>query len=171
LTGVVDEKNNSGPVLELVMDTSQKGNRIMKLAYMVVVAMALVASAGAAQAESFPLLPGYYEVAVSGGPSGSSEMRNRCVTSEHLADPDSVLNYAFAKKYRPVPGFTVSNLSVQGGKIAYNVETPSSTVHVDGTVSASQFSVKRHAKSKKSGTQIPTMTLDGKRTRDCRHGD
>ncbi|SLM49424.1 conserved exported protein of unknown function [Nitrospira japonica] len=141
----------------------------MKLAYMAVVAMVLVASAQAAQAESFPLLPGYYEVAVSGGPS--SEMRNRCVTAEHLADPDSVLNYAFAKKYRPVPGFTVSNLSVQGGKITYDVETPNSTVHVDGMVSATQFAVKRHAKSKKSGTEIPIMTLDGKRTRDCRHGD
>ncbi len=142
----------------------------MKLAYMAV-AIAFVASAQTAQAESFPLLPGYYEVAVSGGPSGSSEMRNRCVTADHLADPDSMLNYAFSKKYRPVPGFTVSNLSVQGGKITYDVETSSSTVHVDGTVSATQFSVKRHAKSKKSGTEIPTMKLDGKRTRDCRHGD
>jgi len=138
---------------------------------MAVVMTTLVVWAQAAHADSFPLTPGYYDVMVTGGPGGGAETRHRCVTADHLADPDSVLNYAFAKKYKPFPGVRVSNFSVQGGKLSYDVDTPSSTVHVDGTVSATEFSVQRHAKSKKAGTAVPTLQLDGKRMRDCRHGD
>lgn len=63
---------------------------------------ALAAWAGPAPAETVPLTPGYYEVVVSGAPGGGTQTRKRCVTVEHVADPDSVFNYAFAKPYKPL---------------------------------------------------------------------
>lgn len=138
-----------------------------------VVAIVVGASLWSAQAlaESVPLTPGHYDVTVSGMPGGESESRDRCVTAEHLVDPEAVFAYAFARKYTPLPGRKVLNYSAQGGKISYDVDTTASTIHVEGSASSTEFSVVRNAKSK-SGKGMPmTMKLDGKRTGDCRKGE
>ncbi|UVT15047.1 MAG: hypothetical protein H8K04_14630 [Nitrospira sp.] len=126
---------------------------------------------GPAPAETAPLTPGYYEVVVSGAPGGGTQTRKRCVTVEHVADPDSVFNYAFAKPYKPFPDHKVINYASQGGAISYDVETSFTTTHVEGTVSSSEFSIVRTTKAKSGKSTAVTMKLDGKRTRDCHKGD
>jgi len=123
----------------------------------------LAAWAGPAPAETVPLTPGYYEVVVSGAPGG--------VTAEHVADPDSVFNYAFAKPYKPFPDHKVINYAAQGGAISYDVETSFTTTHVEGTMSSSEFSIVRTTKAKSGKGTAVTMKLDGKRTRDCHKGE
>ncbi|MBX3235577.1 MAG: hypothetical protein KF814_05450 [Nitrospiraceae bacterium] len=126
--------------------------------------------AAAAAGETLPLTAGYYEVQVSGLPGGSTEARDRCLTPEHLGDPEGVFTYAFAKKYTPLPGHKVLNFSAQSGKIRYDVDTPASNIHVEGTASATEFSVLRSAKSKSGKGVAMSMKLDGKRTGDCDKG-
>ena len=129
---------------------------------------AVIASASMVLAETVPLTPGHYDVMVSGMPGGGSESRDRCVTAEHLVDPEGVFAYAFVRKYEPLPGRKVLNYSAQGGKISYDVETSMAMTHVEGTASSSEFSVVRDTKSK-SGKGMPmTMKLDGKRAGKCR---
>lgn len=133
------------------------------------IVMGMVLWALGALAESLPLTPGYYAVAAKMSTSDKPESRDRCVTPEHLTSPEAVLNYAFAKKFTPLPDHKVLNYSVQGGKLSYDVDTPHSLIHVEGTVSATEFSVVRGNKSK-SGKTLPmpiTLTLTGKRTGEC----
>jgi hypothetical protein len=132
----------------------------------------LALSGGTALAETLvPLSPGFYEVSTTMTPGDRSASTDRCVTAEHLVDPEGVFMYVFSKKYTPIRGTKVINYSVQGGKISYDVDTSLATVHVEGTVSDTEFSVVRDAKSK-SGRGIPMqMKLVGKRTRDCKKGD
>lgn len=141
--------------------------RSLQWCWLVVVALGV----STALAETVPLMPGHYQVTVSGAPGGGSELRDRCVTTAHLADPDSVFNYAFARKYQPLPDRKVLNYSAQGGRLRYDVETSFTLTHVEGTVSGSEFSVVRTTTSK-SGKGLPvTMKLDGTRTGDCRKGE
>ncbi|MBS0150760.1 MAG: hypothetical protein JSR31_07440 [Nitrospira sp.] len=123
-----------------------------------------------ALAQSLPLMPGYYEVTATMSTSSEPEQRHRCVTAEHLANAEAVLNYAFAKKFTPLPNHKIMNFSVGGDKISYEVDTPFSLIHVEGTISDTNFSVMRSNKSK-SGKVSPipmTLTLIGKRTGDCK---
>jgi hypothetical protein len=131
-----------------------------------------VASGSTALAQTVPLMPGYYEVMTTLMPSGTQDSRDRCVTAEHLVEPEGVFNYAFAwKKYQPIPGQKVLNYSVQGGKISYDVETSMTMTHVEGTLSNSEFSIVRHTNSKSGKGGMPmSLKLDGKRTKDCRGG-
>ena len=124
----------------------------------------------AALAEPLPLTPGHYAVTAKMSTSNEPESRDRCVTPDHLTSPEAVLNYAFTKKFTPFPGQTIMNYSIQGEKLSYDVDTPFSITHVEGTVSATEFSVMRSNKSK-SGKMSPvpiTLMLTGKRTGDCK---
>ena len=121
-------------------------------------------------AEPLPLTPGYYAVTAKYSTSNGQESRDRCVTPDHVTSPEAVLNYAFAKKVTPIPGHTIKNYSLQGEKLSYDVDTPFSLIHVEGTVSATEFSVVR-SNTSKSGKTLPmpiTLTLQGKRTGDCK---
>lgn len=82
------------------------------------------ALASTALAETVPRTPGHDDVMVSGMPGGESESRDRCVTAEHLADPDSMFSYAFARKYQPLPGRKVVNYSEQGARSAMTSRPP-----------------------------------------------
>lgn len=120
--------------------------------------------------EPLPLTPGYYEVTAIMSVSGKPDKRHRCVTPDHLANPEAVLNYAFSIKNLPFPDHTVTNFSLQGGKISYDVDTPHALIHVEGTISSTEFSVERSHKGKSGKVlAVPmTMTLTGKRTGDCK---
>jgi hypothetical protein len=128
----------------------------------------LVGSLTPVQAQTVPLTPGYYEVTVSGLPGGRSEERPRCVTTDHLISPEAVFTYAFQRKFTPNPATKVLNFSAQDGKIRYDVETATSLIHVDGTLSNTSFAVERTAKAK-SGRGAPiAMRLEGKRSGECK---
>ncbi len=129
--------------------------------------LSIWAATGSAET-TVPLTPGHYEVTVHGMPGGKVELRPRCVTAEHLADPEAVFTYAFQKKYRPLPNHKVMNFSAQGGKISYDVETPTSMRHVEGTLTSTTFSVDRTAKSTAGKGAPLDIKLVGKRTGDCK---
>lgn len=134
------------------------------------IVMGIVLWSLGALAESLPLTPGFYDVTATMSVSGKPEHRDRCVTPDHVTSPEAVLNYAFARKFTPLPDHKVVNYSVQGEHLSYDVETPHSLIHVEGTMSTTEFSVVRTNKSK-SGKTLPvpiTLTLTGKRTGDCK---
>ncbi|MBX3351053.1 MAG: hypothetical protein KF747_20210 [Nitrospira sp.] len=142
----------------------------MRLLTVVTIGFGISLWVTAVLAEPFPLTPGYYAVTAKYSTSNGQESRDRCVTPDHVASPEAVLNYAFAKKVMPLPGHTIKNYLLQGEKLSYEVETPSSLIHVEGTVSATEFSVVR-SNTSKSGKTLPvpiTLTLTGKRTGNCK---
>ena len=121
-------------------------------------------------AEPLSLTPGYYAVTAKMSTSDKPESRDRCLTPDHVMSPEAVFNYGFAKKVIALPDHKVVNYTVQGDKLSYDVDTPFSLIHVEGTVSATEFSVARSNKSK-SGKTLPipiTLTLTGKRIGDCK---
>lgn len=142
----------------------------MKHGVVLAIVMGSIVYSVVALADALPLAPGHYDVTVTLSTTGKTEKRDRCITSEHLANAESVLNYGFAKNATPLPNHTVVNFSVERGRISYNVDTPSSLIHVEGTISDTDFSVVRSHQSK-SGKVSPvpmTLTLTGKRTGDCK---
>lgn len=84
----------------------------MKLFSALVLAVLVPLWSVAAMAESLPLTPGYYEVMTTMSVSGKPESCDRCVTAEHLASPEAVLNYAFSQKARPLPDHKVINFTL-----------------------------------------------------------
>ena len=142
----------------------------MKHVVVLTIVMGSIVYSGVALADSLPLAPGHYDVTATLSTTGKAEKRDRCITAEHVATAESVLNYGFAKNVTPLPNHTVVNFSVEGGRVSYNVDTPSSVIHVEGTISDTDFSVVRSHQSK-SGKVSPvpmTLTLTGKRTGDCK---
>lgn len=142
----------------------------MKMVVMLTMGIGIPLGVVAALAEPLPLTPGYYAVTAKMSTSTEPESRDRCVTPDHVASPEAVLNYAFSKKVMPLPGHTIKQYSLRGEKLSYDVDTPFSVIHVEGTVSATEFSVMR-SNTSKSGKTLPmpiTLTLTGKRTGDCK---
>lgn len=120
-----------------------------------------------AGAQNVPLTTGQYDVTVSGLPGGESEDRPRCITAEHLKNPESIFTYAFSRTAKANPEVKVTTFAAQGGTISYLAETAASRIKVTGTLTSTGFSVERVTTSK-SGKGAPiTMKLEGKRTGAC----
>ena len=124
-----------------------------------------------AQAESLPLKPGEYQITavteLTNGEAGKPATHTRCVKDEHLANPDAVFNYYVTNGFKPKPSNKVMNVSIQGGKISYDIEGPHAMTRVEGTVSSSTFSVVRKATPSSGKGVVVTMKVDGERTGDC----
>ena len=122
-------------------------------------------------AESVPLKPGEYQVTAvtdaSNGEAGKPDSRTRCVKEEHLANPDAVFNYYAVNGFQPNPSNKVLNVSIQGGKVSYDIEGVYAVTRVEGTVSPTGFSVVRKATPKGDHALSVTMKVDAKRTGDC----
>lgn len=122
-------------------------------------------------AESVPLKPGEYQVTAvtdaSNGEAGKPDSRTRCVKEEHLANPDAVFNYYAVNGFQPNPSNKVLNVSIQGGKVSYDIEGVYAVTRVEGTVSSTGFSVVRKATPKGDHALSVTMKVDAKRTGDC----
>lgn len=121
------------------------------------------------RAQNVPLTTGQYDVIISGLPGGQSESRPRCITAEHLKNPESIFAYAFSPTGKANPSVKVTTFAAQGGTISYQAETPAANIKVTGSLSSTGFSVERVTTSK-SGKGAPvTMKLEGKRTGACSH--
>jgi len=122
-------------------------------------------------AELVPLKPGEYHVTAvtdaSNGEAGKPDSRTRCVKEEHLANPDAVFNYYAVNGFQPNPSNKVLNVSIQGGKVSYDIEGVYAVTRVEGTVSSTGFSVVRKATPKGDHALSVTMKVDAKRTGDC----
>ncbi len=123
------------------------------------------------RAESIPLKPGEYQITAvtetSNGEAGKPDTRTRCMKDEHLANPDAVFNYYVMNGFKPKPSNKVTNLSIHGGKVSYDIEGPHAMTRVEGTVSSTTFSVVRKAMPTSGTGLLVTMKVDGKRTGDC----
>ncbi|MCS6263805.1 MAG: hypothetical protein H8K11_08595 [Nitrospira sp.] len=123
------------------------------------------------RAESVPMKPGEYQVTAvtdaSNGEAGKPDTRTRCVREEHLANPDAVFNYYALNGFQPNPSSRVVNVSIQGGKVSYDIEGVYAVTRVEGTVSPTGFSVVRKATPKGDHALSVTMKVDAKRTGDC----
>ncbi|MCS6319206.1 MAG: hypothetical protein H8K05_15810 [Nitrospira sp.] len=122
-------------------------------------------------AESVPLKPGEYQVTAvtdaSNGEAGKPDSRTRCVKEEHLANPAAVFNYYAVNGFQPNPSNKVLNVSIQGGKVSYDIEGVYAVTRVEGTVSSTGFAVVRKATPKGDHALSVTMKVDAKRTGDC----
>lgn len=129
--------------------------------------LVLGAAPASAGAQNVPLTTGQYDVTVSGLPGGASENRPRCITAEHLKNPESIFTYAFSPTARANPSVKVTTFAAQGGTISYQAETSAATIKVTGSLSSTGFSVER-VTTPRSGKGAPiTMKLEGKRTGAC----
>ncbi|MEK6804748.1 MAG: DUF3617 family protein [Nitrospirota bacterium] len=145
----------------------------MKTDVLLYVIVGVALWAGPVRAESVPLKPGEYQVTAvtdaSNGEAGKPDTRTRCVKEEHLANPDAVFNYYALNGFQPNPSSKVVNMSIQGGKVSYDIEGVYAVTRVEGTVSPTEFSVVRKATPKGDHALSVTMKVDAKRTGDC-HG-
>ncbi|MFN8653752.1 MAG: hypothetical protein U0133_17735 [Gemmatimonadales bacterium] len=121
------------------------------------------------RAQNVPLTPGKYDVTISGMPGGESENRPRCITADHLKNPESIFTYAFSATGKANPSVKVTTFTAQGGTLSYQAETPSSNIKVTGSLTSTGFSVERVTTSKSGKGQPITMKLEGKRTGACTH--
>jgi hypothetical protein len=117
------------------------------------------------------LKPGEYQLTAvtetSSGEAGKPDTHSRCVRDEHLANPDAVFNYYRLNGFNPNPSSRVMNVSMQGGKVSYEVEGAHAITHVEAMVSNNGFSVVRKATPKGDKALSVIMKIDGKRTGDC----
>jgi hypothetical protein len=138
------------------------------LLYMIV---GLAMGVALVQAEPVPLKPGEYQLTAvtetSNGEAGKPDTRVRCLKDEHLANPDAVFNYYTLSGFKPNPSSRVINVSMQGGKVSYDVEGAHAITRVEATVSSTGFSVVRKATPKGDQALSVTMKIDAKRTGDC----
>lgn len=143
----------------------------MKPQVLFYVIIGVVMGAVPVQAESIPLKPGEYQLTAvtesSNGEEGKPDTRSRCVKDEHLANPDAVFNYYTLSGFKPNPSSRVMNVSMQGGKVSYDVEGAYAITRVEATVSSTGFSVVRKATPKTDKALSVTMKIDAKRTGDC----
>lgn len=143
----------------------------MKIGVLLSVMVGVALGVAPVRAESVPLKPGEYQVTAvtdaSNGEAGKPDTRTRCVREEHLANPDAVFNYYAVNGFQPNPTSKVVNVSIQGGKVSYDIEGVYAVTRVEGTMSPTGFSVVRKATPKGDHALSVTMKVDAKRTGDC----
>ncbi len=143
----------------------------MKIGLLLSVMVGVALGVAPVWAESVPLKPGEYQVTAvtdaSNGEAGKPDTRTRCVREEHLANPDAVFNYYAVNGFQPNPTSKVVNVSIQGGKVSYDIEGVYAVTRVEGTMSPTGFSVVRKATPKGDHALSVTMKVDAKRTGDC----
>ncbi len=123
-------------------------------------------------AQGLPIQPGEYSVSAvtaAGSTDGvKPETATRCIKAEDLANPESVLNNRFMASFKPDATCAISNLSLGGGKVAYNTDCKYSQVQVSGSYTATSYSVVRKAKPKGASGPVAETRLEGKRTGVCK---
>ena len=143
----------------------------MKRVVLVCIVMGVSAWSASVRAESVPLKPGEYHIAAvtetSNGEAGKPDIHTRCVKDEQLANPDAVFNNYVTNGFKLKPSNKVMNVSIQDGKVSYDIEGPHAITRVEGTVSSTTFSVVRKAKPISGAGVVVTMKIDGKRTGEC----
>ena len=143
----------------------------MKAQVLLYVVGGVLMGASPAWTESIPLKPGEYQLTAvtetSSGEAGKPDTHSRCVRDEHLANPDAVFNYYRLNGFNPNPSSRVMNVSMQGGKVSYEVEGAHAITQVEAMVSNNGFSVVRKATPKGDKALSVIMKIDGKRTGDC----
>jgi hypothetical protein len=117
------------------------------------------------------LRPGKFEFTITyeiqGEQSAASKTAARCVTPEQLDNPEEIFTDSAVDKHKSNASCKVENLKDSGEKISYDADCSNRLVHVEGTVSGTEFLVVRNVKPKASKGVSLKLVLRGRRTGDC----
>lgn len=135
------------------------------------VVMMVWALATIASARNVELKPGKYEVTVSyevqHERQNQSQTTPRCIRTQDLGNPEEIFNDRTGPTRKKEEICTVKDFKAVAGRISYDAECSNRTVHVEGTVDESGFSIVRTA-TPKVGQAVPVkLVIRGRRTGDC----
>ena len=126
---------------------------------------------GLAAAANVNLKPGKYALTITyevqNQRQNESRSGTRCITMGDLDNPERIFSDRVAAQPKEEVSCSVKQLRNIGGKISYDAECSNRTVHVEGNVSATGFSVVRTVKPKTSQGVSLKFTVRGTRTGDC----
>ncbi len=116
------------------------------------------------------LKPGKYQetttMEMNGKATSQPNIHIKCISADDLQHPEAIFNERVFKLYKPDPACATHNLTTSGGKIAYDEDCANRKVHVDATVSGTEYSAVRSV-TPKSGSMGFTYRMKGKRTGEC----
>lgn len=141
------------------------------------VGLVAISGIAARASEPIPLRPGRYSVTTVMSVNGKKmapAMKRRCITSVDLQDPERIFNDGFLNNFRPDPNCTERNLKINGNKISYDEECAkptisACTVHVEATVSETEYSAVRSVKAKSPRAPSMDYAISAKRAGACAH--
>ena len=144
-----------------------KKKRIVKMGALI----ALVGVFAVLAAANVKLKPGKYALTITyevqDQRQSESGNATRCITPEDLDNPEEIFNDRIAGSPKQKVSCSVRDLKNAGGKISYDADCSNRTVHVEGTLSSTEFSVVRTVKPKASQDVPLKFTVRGKRLGDC----
>ena len=122
-------------------------------------------------AANIDLKPGKYTLTITyqiqDQRQNESRTGTRCIAPADLGDPEKIFNDRMFAPGSPDTYCAVKNLKTGGGQISYDADCQDRVVHVEGTLSNTEFSVVREVKPKASPGVSLKLALRGKRTGDC----
>lgn len=135
------------------------------------VVMMVWALATVASARNVDLKPGRYEVTVSyevqHERQSQSQTTARCIRTQDLGNPEEIFNDRTGPMRKKEEICTVKGFKAVADRISYDADCSNRTVHVEGTVDESSFSIVRMA-TPKVGQAVPVkLVIRGRRTGDC----
>jgi len=126
---------------------------------------------GLAAAASVQLKPGKYALTITyevqNQRQNESQSGTRCITLRDLDNPERIFSDRVTVRPKQEESCSVKQLRNIGGKISYDAECSNRTVHVEGNLSGTEFSVVRTVKPKASEGVSLKFTVRGRRTGDC----
>lgn len=136
-----------------------------------VVAIALAGLFGGVAAANVDLKPGKYALTVTyevqNQRQNESRSGTRCITPHDLDNPEKIFSDWVTVRPKQEESCSVKQLRNIGGRISYDAECSNRTVHVEGNLSATEFSVVRTVKAKASQGVSLKFTVRGRRTGGC----
>lgn len=134
------------------------------------IAMACLLTTVAA-ARSVGLKPGRYEVTVSyevqHERQNQSQTTARCIRPQDLGNPEEIFNDRSGPARKQEEICTVKDFKAVAGRISYNADCSNRTVHVEGTVDESGFSVVRTSTPRVAQAVPVKLVIRGRRTGNC----
>lgn len=135
-------------------------------------AIALIGVSGVlAAASNLDLKPGMYESTITYEVQNQRQGRlrtvTRCIGAEDLADPEKIFNDPTEAPPKPQDRCWARDLKTAGGKVSYDADCPNRTVHVEGLLTRTGFTVIRVVKPKTTDGVSLKFTVHASRIRDC----
>lgn len=132
---------------------------------------AAILCGGVVAAANVDLKPGKYVLTITyevqNQRQNESGSGTRCITPRDLDNPERIFSDQVTVRPKQEESCSVKQFRNIGGKISYDAECSNRTVHVEGNVSATGFSVVRTVKPKVGQGVSLKFTVRGTRTGDC----
>ena len=123
------------------------------------------------RAEPLPITPGEYELTIATSIRGEAprpDKYTRCIKEAQLENAEEIFNIRFFAGFKADPTCKAGEVTLKAGKLSYDAECQKQTVHVDGRVTAKNFSVRRVAKAKAVNGLGADSKIDGKLLGECK---